>query len=120
MDFFGILFNLLLGGAAIIMAVVGLIKRWEGTFWSLVLGVFGALLLTLGLLNLTGMISAKWLYITRNAFIGVCLILSGVAGLYSPPSPKYPRWTQWAMVVIGAGSIFFALIELAAFFRESG
>jgi hypothetical protein len=98
---------LLLGGICIIGAVYILVKTEtiSGMVYCLLLGAAFAIM---GFLDLRGLLDSEWTFVGLNAMGGIILILGCIASLYSPPSLKAPRWTEWAMLVFGAFLVFLA------------
>jgi len=118
MDFYDVLFNLFLGGAAIILAVVAFIRRWNWGIADIVWWiVFGAAVSILCILNFIELIDGAWINVCRDALLGVFFILTSISLLYSPPSPRYPRWTQWAGLVLGVYLMSQAVKEVLKLFR---
>jgi hypothetical protein len=110
---------LVLVGAAVIVAGIAFIKRLK---WSLSEKVgflaLGAGLITLVLLDFMGFMAPKWVYIFWDVVMGSAFILKGIVELYSPPSLKYPRCTQWVTLAVGVGFIFLALIKVFDLFHS--
>ncbi len=77
-----------------------------GIVLSLSLGAASAALLVLDLL---GRMPLEWAAVCRSAVFGIAMICVSVWGLYSPPSPSFPTWTKWAILVLGVGSVVVAL-----------
>jgi hypothetical protein len=117
MDHFEAVLTLGLGAISAIDAVESFARRRSILWMALFLSV-GAALIALALLALTTSIHAAWLNISKNALWGIAFVLMSILGLYSRLSPKFPRWTQWAMLVFGVGCIFVALIDVYFFFRS--
>jgi hypothetical protein len=94
-------FALFFAGTCVIWAlyILAKTKTISGMAYCLLLAAAFA---TIGWLDLKGLLDTKWTSVGLNALIGINLIVTAIASLYSPPSPKAPRWTQWAMLVIGA------------------
>ena len=113
MDFFDTLIHLGFGAALIILAAAAFIKRWSWSATDMVLLLtFGAALVTLGLLDLIGVMDATWIHISRNIIFGSFFILRSISALHSPSSPKDSRWTQWAMLILGVGLAIYAITEV--------
>lgn len=107
--------TLLFGVTLAIWAIVGFVKQRHIFVMVLSLSL-GAVLMAAGLLNLLGFIDPKWVSVSRNAVVGVGFIWTSVSALYSPPQPKFPLWTQWAMLVFGVGSTLSALVVGLGYF----
>ncbi|MBI5570344.1 MAG: hypothetical protein HY914_10405 [Desulfomonile tiedjei] len=105
---FGALMNLVFGGVLVIGAVYAFIKH--RSFQGMVLWLsFGVAFTTLGLLALVGLMDPEWVDVSSGAVFGMCLIWFSISTLCSPPSPSFPNWTQWAMLVFGVGSLLAAI-----------
>ncbi len=103
------LLNLLVGGICVIQAVCGLVKHRSIVGMVLMLS-FGAAVIALGLLDLKGRMAPEWDVFPRVAILGIPLIWTSISDLRSPPSPNVTRWTQWAMLVMGAGSALWVTL----------
>ncbi len=98
-DHFLSLLNLLFGGALVIGALLRLTRRENALV--VVLLLFGIAVAAPAILNLMGFIDSRWVDVSRDAVVGIWFIWTSIWALYSPPSPSFPKWTQWAMLVIG-------------------
>jgi len=72
---------------------------------------FGAAFTALGLLALTQSLARQWISVAENALLGVGWTLIGISTLNSPPSPGFPDWTKWAMMVVGVGQMLWAVFQ---------
>jgi hypothetical protein len=103
------LVHLLFGGAIAIWAVYACVRARSILGMVLYLS-FGAAFMALGLLDLLGLLDPEGVGVSRNAVVGIGLIWTSVSALYSPPEPRFPRWTQWAFLVYGIGSLSWAIV----------
>jgi hypothetical protein len=110
------LWSLIFGGVCAILAVGALVKSREIVEMVRHLSV-GTAFAALGLLDLTGRMDAEWICVSQNAVIGIMAMWWSISELYSPPSPSFPRWTQWALLVIGVGLILSAVYVLCYYWR---
>jgi hypothetical protein len=86
-------------------------KNVQATILGLSVGVALAAEAALILLYLVGHLTTmEWFTVLSHVVCGFVLIGSSVSALYSPPSASYPRWTQWAMLVIGTGFLISAVV----------
>ena len=108
MDLWEALVNLLFSGLFAYAAVHAFVKC-RSIFGTVIWLSFGVAFTALVLLALKGLIVAEWVGISRNAFLGILLILGSISALYSPPSASFPNWTRWATLVFGIGAIFWAV-----------
>jgi hypothetical protein len=112
---FDALFNLLFGGALVIGALFCLVK--PRNILGMVLCLFGASAVTApAVLDLMGLITREWVGLSRDIVLGMGLIWTSIWALYSPPSPSFPRWTQWAWLVIGVGSVLWGSIHVLDYY----
>ena len=77
---------------------------------------FGAAFAALGLIDLIGFMAPEWGRVSDAAVVGLALILGSFSALCAPPSPGFPRLTQWAMLAFGAGCILFAALEAQVYY----
>ncbi len=77
---------------------------------------FGAAFIALGLFDFMGFMAPEWGRVSDAAVVGLSLILGSVLALCAPPSPSFPRLTQWAMLVFGLGCILFAVLEARVYY----
>ncbi len=111
--------NLLMGGVLVMGAVEGFVRR--RSVRDLVLWLsFGVLLMALGLLNLIGFMDPEWARVTSNAAIGAWLIAASLSALFSPPSPSFPNWTKWTILVFGVGSLLAAIHTGLTYYFANG
>lgn len=107
---FDALVILLFGVTAAIVAVEVYVKH--KTILEMVLWLsFGAAFTAVGLLVLTGVIPAEMAGVSSSAVVGIALTWMSIVALYSPPSPSFPVWTKWAMLVFGVVSILTAVVQ---------
>jgi hypothetical protein len=66
---------------------------------------FASVFWALTFLNLLGVGTPPWVDMLRYAVMGIYLTIMSIEALYSPPSPRFPNWTKWAMLAFGIGSI---------------
>jgi hypothetical protein len=97
---------LLFGGILAVDAAYNFLKN-SNLLEMVMLLSFCAAFTSLGLLALMGLVAREWLRVSGNAVIGIMFIWSGISGLHSPPSASYPRWTQWAWLVIGVWNVLW-------------
>jgi hypothetical protein len=106
-------FDLLLGGYLVVWAVAGFVKSRSPTgLWMLI----GAALMTVGLLNVFGLIEIVWAGVARNAIWGLLFIMMGISYLCSTNTEQRGWWyippkAGWLFVAVGAGSILAAVVE---------
>ena len=74
--------------------------------------LFGATAMVLDLLDWTGFMFPEWPSEVFEAALGVWFLWRSIPALVAPPSLHFPRWTQWAMLVLGAVFMLMALDRL--------
>jgi hypothetical protein len=112
MDTLDISMKMILGGVFAIQFVIGAVKsKGMGRIWMLVLFATAAVFEAQGLTVLKGWTAAEWFGISGRWLLGIYMALSSVVALNSPPSPSYPAWTKWAMLVMGVGFALSAGVD---------
>ena len=57
-------------------------------------------------------VSSPWWSTARNIALGLLMGSTSAIALLYPPQPKFPRWTQWAILVLGGGSLLWGIASL--------
>jgi hypothetical protein len=116
MDLFDVLIRLVMGALFAIPALQVYVKhRSIGgmLFWL----SFGVAFIALGLLEFYGLLDGKWANVCFYAVVGVLLTITSTAALRSPPTDRFPRWTQWASLVMGVSSLLGVMIVVGLSYR---
>jgi hypothetical protein len=101
-------FSLLLIGASSAIRTVEIFVQHKSILGTVLFLSFSISFTALGLLELFGLIDPEWFVVSGSALLGIYLLAISVSALYSPPQPRFPKWTQWAMLVFGVGLLLIA------------
>ncbi len=111
--------SLVLGAGVIVQVVLlGFLRGWWTISQRIQLLILGTVFVILGLLGYLG-ISTDLFYLCQNAIWALFLIPASIAGLYSPPSPGFPRWMEWGGLIIGIFCLWQATGWALAFWSPS-
>jgi hypothetical protein len=108
-----VLVDLLFGVCFILAAAQSFWER-RSTLNIIVSLLVGAAYVALSLSNYMELIAPKWMGVSREALVGIVGMWIGISAICGSSLSRFPIWTRWAMLVIGA-SLLLVAVKTALF-----